>query len=434
VERTDFDSTLATPARTWLTRLFELLEGQQVNYVALRVDETVLPSGDELDLLVHPASFDPLLDQIRALCLETDDLHVVFWRVRPRLAATVLLTRPGSTGSDDRCWLDIRTGLHKGGRVLYDGSQLRRGWTLWDEDLGVRRLDDDRECALLLLRNASDGRTLHARHERILRRRRSPALPEVVRELGYDPAALEEGRVVPLRGVLRTRMLRYSLRSVAGRLRTRASGLNVVLYGPDGVGKSSQAQLLADHWRSLGVRASGVQTYHAFVPTASLTRHAARRTTSLKTSAYRRARPRGPRAVLVGLSYLKRLLLVVSRLHPQLREGKIMIHDRYLLDVFLKAQKEHGDRVRSLEKVLSALTPAGDLLFVLRAEPEVVSARTGELSPAEVAAAYELLDDCLATSRSTPVDVDANLALEHVQETLVRHLLRTLTDRFLTSR
>jgi dTMP kinase len=434
VERTDLDSTPGSPARTWLTRLFELLEDEQVNYVALRVDETVLPSGDELDILVHPASFTPLLDQIRALCRETGTLQVVFWRVRPRLAATVLLTRLGSTGSADRCWLDIRTGLHKGGRVLYDGSQLAREWTIWDEDLGVRRLDDDRECALLLLRNASDGRTLHARHERILRRRRSPALPGVVRALGYDPAALEEGRVVPLRGVLRTRKLRYSLRSVAGRLRTRTSGLNVVLYGPDGVGKSSQAQLLADHWRSLGVRATGVQTYHAFVPTASLTRHAARRTTSLKTSAYRRARPRGPRAVLVALSYLKRLLLVASRLRPQLREGKIMIHDRYLLDVFLKAQKEHGDRVRSLEKVLSALTPAGDLLFVLRAAPEVVSARTGELSPAEVAAAYELLDDCLAASRSTPVDVDANLALEQVQGTLVRHLLRSQTERFLSSR
>jgi thymidylate kinase len=434
VERTDSDSTLGTPARPWLTRLFELLEGQQVNYVTLRVDETVLSSGAELDLLVHPASFDPLVDQIRALCLEIDDLHVVFWRVRPRLAATVLLTRPGSTGCADGCWLDIRTGLHKGGQVLYDGSQLRRKLTIWDDELGVRRLDDDRECALLLLRNASDGRTLHARHERILRLRRSPALHSVVRELGFDPAALEVGRVVPLRGVLRTRMLRYALRSVAGRLRTRASGLNVVLYGPDGVGKSSQAQLLADHWRSLGARASGVQTYHAFVPTASLTRHAARRTTSLKTSAYRRARPRGPRAVLVALSYLKRLLLVASRLRPQLREGKIMIHDRYLLDVFLKAQKEHGDRVRWLEKVLSALTPAGDLLFVLRAEPAVVSARTGELSPAEVAVAYQLLDDCLATSRSIPVDVDANVALEHVQEKLVDHLLRTQTERFLASR
>jgi thymidylate kinase len=434
VQQSDAGNATAPVGRAWLSSLFELLEQRQVNYVALRVDESVLRSGGELDLLVHPGSFALLLDGLRALCVQQRDLRVVFWRVRPRLAATIVLTHPRPDGSTDHCWLDIRTGLHKAGRILYDGTELRPSETLWDEELGLRRLDDDRECALLLLRNASDGRLPNARHERILRRGGAAALPQVVRDLGFDPDALEAGRVAPAGRSRRSRQVRYYLRSAVGRLRAESSGINVVLYGPDGVGKSSQAELLAAFCRSSGVRRTGVRTYHAFVPTESLTTHAARRSTSLKTGAYRRARLPASRAVLLIVSYLKRLALVTFRLRPQLRRGTIMIHDRYLLDVFLKAQKEHGERIPPVERVLSALTPSRDLLFVLRASPAAVSARTGELSPAEVRAAYVLLDSCLAVSRSPSIDIDADRSPEQVQAALVDRLLRAQTDRFVSSR
>ena len=220
-----------------------------------------------------------------------------------------------------------------------------------------------------------------------------------------------------------------------GRRRSLANGgVNVAIYGPDGVGKSSVAAALAASLRNLGVPAPAVRTYHAFVDTDELTVRAESTATAVKASAYGRAAHPRLRASVLVVAYLKRLLLLLLEIRPWIRGGGIAVHDRYLLDVFLKSQKTQPDLMPVLESLLPRFAPSDDLVFVLRADPEVVSARTGELEPAEVLAAYALLDRCLSRSRCAHRDVDANLEAEAVRSRLVQAVLDRQTQRFLARR
>jgi thymidylate kinase len=219
----------------------------------------------------------------------------------------------------------------------------------------------------------------------------------------------------------------HSAMSSAGR--SASGGLNIVLYGPDGVGKSSAAETLARSLRDHGVPDDQVLTYHAFIETADLQERAGSTGTAVKVKTYSRARRPLVRTVLLTMAFVKRLVIRGLKVRPRLRRGAIVIHDRYLLDVFLKSQKTHPEPLPLLEGLLSRFVPTTDLVFVLRADPEVVSSRTGELNPKEVQAAYELLDRCLQAS-SKHVDIDANRPTAEVDASLLRHVLAEQTRRF----
>ena len=210
----------------------------------------------------------------------------------------------------------------------------------------------------------------------------------------------------------------------------RNGGVNVAIYGPDGVGKSSVTAALAAALRDLGVPSAAVRTYHAFVDIDELEVRAESTSTAVKASAYGRAAKPQLRAAVLVVAYLKRLLLLRLRIQPWIRAGGVAVHDRYLLDVFLKSQKTQPDPIPLLERLLPGLSPTDDLVFVLRAEPDVVSGRTGELQPAEVVDAYALLDRCLQNGHGTHLVVDANLAAEAVRLRLLRFLLDHQSRRF----
>ena len=340
--------------------------------------------------MIHPRSFRALIREIGEKCEAVDQLRVVAWKERPSHSASVHFGFRRSDGSWDFCLLDIRSGIHKNRTLLFDGSQLSRTNTLWDARLGLRRLNDDLESAILLLRNAIDGRRPSARHDRVLRARRSDNTRLAVQRLGFDDIALESGRVVRIRRAQLGRLIRYYLRSAYGRLRRPSSGLNIVLYGPDGCGKTTQALHLAKFLRAAGVRSSLIQTYHAFVEMEELPAYTAGRTSILGRKAYRRAHNRLAQQSLLTASYLRRLWAYATRLRPRIKRHILMIHDRYLFDVFLKFFKLHGRNYPFLTAALSRLAPKADVLFVLRADPEEIHARNTELSPEEIVATYHL--------------------------------------------
>jgi thymidylate kinase len=417
-------------ARPWLVDLIQGLEARGSRYVALRVDDDLLATGREIDLLVHPASLTGVLREVAALTRRTPAMSVVHWREYPRHAATVLIVNIGPTGAVDSCRLDIRTAIHKHGRLLADARAIRPDDTLWDADLGIRRLTDDLETALLALRNAIDRRTPSGRHRGILERRSSAGTFETVRRLGFDPQALREGHVEKVGPPSPLSRVRHATRALYGRALSRSSGLHVVLYGPDGVGKSTQGERLVDYLRRVGMRRDQVEAYHAFVPVERMPERSSSRSTAVKKNAYRKARTPILQVGLLTASYLKRLLLLGRTRIPGRRKGTISVHDRYLFDVFLKFQKSHGQTHPRLERFLARLSPSKDLVFVLRADPEVIAGRSRELNAAEIEEAYVTIDRCLAASRAEAVVVDANESPDRITATLIDHLTETQDGRF----
>jgi hypothetical protein len=428
-----------------LDDLFSTLEAEGARYAVLRGNAEVLRSGQELDLLVPPAALRTVLKAIFALAVRDTSIRIAYWRELPFHAATVILVWRGNEGAMEHYFFDIRCGIHKRGHLLLDGRDLGQDTTIWDPRFRFRRLSDELECGLLLVRNALDQREPKSRHEWILRHRWTEAVPVVVRQLGFEYDVASRRATVPAGSVHRTRgqwkRLCYTLRGVYGRARCRSGGVNIVFYGPDGVGKSTQAELVADFFRGIGVGARRVEVYHAFKRVDD----APRRTTgdtgepkshsALRHKAYKRARGLPARVLLLTGSFVKRLLIHRFRLVRKVKRGAILLHDRYFLDVFLKFFKLHGARLRRLEGVLGSMCPNDDMVFILRADPHVVSSRTGELTAPEVADTYELLDACLAHGHASnpPVDIDANRDVEQVLQEVLDHALRSQTEDCLKS-
>lgn len=421
-------------ARTWVSDLFEALERRDLHYVALRSDEELLASGREIDLLVHPGHLARVLDETARLCESRPELKVVYWREYPRHAATVILTTRSDTGHLDDCRLDIRSAIHKHGLILVDASRIRREETLWDTDLGVRRLIDPLEVALLILRNTVDGRTPNDRHSGILSRQPSPSvLGRAVARLGFDESALRERGNVQASTPQITAKLNYGLRALYGRALKRASGLNVALYGPDGVGKSTQSHRIAGFFDELGL-SSRTRMYHAFVPTSELTSRSASKTVEVKKKMFRRTHSPVVMLGLMSASYLKRLPKVIGMHRAARRKGTISIHDRYLLDVFLKLHKTRARRWPRAEIMLARLMPSSDLIFLLRADPATIADRSDELEREEVVNAYAFIERCLARSRSPVFVIDANATADSVSLAIEDRIREVQNQRFLAYR
>lgn len=425
-----------TFVKSWLRVFFSRLEQRGAVFVGLRVDSSLFRPNCEIDVLVHPGSLSAVLEEIRHVCGAFPSLRVAYWNAMPRHAATIILTWDGGKGDWEHFFLDIRCGIRKQGKLLFDGSSLRRDLTVWDPDLGLRRLTDEYEAALLLLRNTLDGRLPSSRHVEILRTRNSGDVAQATQALGWrngnDLNAASAALPVPRVSLKRSgTLVAYAGRAMWGRIRRRTLSLNIVIYGPDGVGKSTQADLLADFFRHVGIR--NVHVYHHLTGRGALPSGGSPKpATAAKRHVYRTvSRPSTVNAV-VTLSYLKKLWVVLSRIRPLLRRGHVVIHDRYLLDVFQKFQKSRGFQVPWLERVLPRLTPREPFVMVLLGSPEVISARTGELSPDEVAASYELLFECLAAAGDR-VDgwttIDANRSAEDVHKEIVDHVVAVQTHR-----
>lgn len=421
-------------ARPWVSDLFEAFERRDLHYVALRSDKELLATGREIDLLVHPGHLAHLLDETALLCESRPELKVVYWREYPRHAATVILTTRSDTGHLDHCRLDIRSAVHKHGLILVGASRIRKEETHWDKVIGVRRLIDPLETALLILRNIIDGRSPNDRHKGILSRRPSPSVfDRAVARLGFDESALRERGDVQARNSQLTAKLNYGLRSLYGRVLKRASGLNIALYGPDGVGKSTQTRRIAGFFDELGL-SNRTRTYHAFVPTSEMTNRSASKTVEVKKKVFRRTHSPVVLLGLMSVSYLKRLPKVVSMHRAAKRKGTISIHDRYLLDVFLKLHKTRARRWPRAEVMLARLMPSSDVIFLLRADPATIADRSNELSREEVVNAYAFIERCLARSKSPVFVIDANATTDSVSLAIEDRIREVQNQRFLLYR
>jgi thymidylate kinase len=428
----------AVPAAV-LRQFFTSLDRTGVVAVALRFDESLLASNRELDLLVEPSGLRTVvaeLVEVSRLC----GADVAYIRYLPRHAATVILAWPEAYDTYASYWFDIRTSICKRGHVLLDGTRLREVARHQDARHGVRTLPNDIEVALLMLRNAFDMRTPSPRHTRIIGEANSVSVEGAVRWLGYEvePSAESSQQTLDLdairvRSRLRwfVRVTRHASRALIGRLGASHLGASVAIYGPDGVGKSTQAELLGEFLR--GLRVHRVRVYHYFREVDPDNR--GRRSTwgtrraSTKKRLYRESRPGGLVLILV-LSYVRKLLQAHLIFGHYRRQGYVLVHDRFLLDVLQKAFTSTSSRFLWLERLFGLTESGSDLRLLLVADPGDIVARSDELNLDEIRESYAIYRSSLLGGRRAATEaIEAVGPADSVQADIRQRFLSSQAAR-----
>jgi thymidylate kinase len=200
----------------------------------------------------------------------------------------------------------------------------------------------------------------------------------------------------------------------------RPPGVSVLLFGPDGVGKSAVIARLQE-LHALLFRRSAL--YH-FCP--MLLR---KKNTGIVTEPHQLP----PRSMLV--SWLKVLyyfadhwLGYLLQLWPAKFQSACIIFDRHFDDLLIDPRRYRIQRSAWLVRVLRRLLPPRDRVYVLDAPPEVVRQRKTELSVEELARQRAALRQ-LAASDPHFVVVDATAPIEAVARTIARDVIESLAAR-----
>jgi thymidylate kinase len=290
------------------------------------------------------------------------------------------------------------------------------------------------DAALLLVRNHLDRRPFTERHLRIIERADSVGIQDALCRLGfYWDASSPNSTMTSPRWSPSPKFfwkwLWYAMRAMWGRMGRTSSGMNVIFYGPDGVGKSTQADRLVEFFKQIGMRR--VTVFHSFVEAKRLSTHTKRIKQVAKTTVYGAVKHTWVLHLIILASYLQKLFWVVCVLRPRAKRGDVLIHDRYLLDVFQKATKVRGIHFTRLERALARISSLDPCTFVLHADSEIVAARKNELSPEEIARSYGALFTSLKSQRGscTPHLIDANRGIENVHRDVVERVLEFQATR-----
>ena len=226
------------------------------------------------------------------------------------------------------------------------------------------------------------------------------------------------------------RFLRNRLHGQVDRLRRvwRPDGLNLVLLGPDGAGKSSVTD-------ALGPRLAGVFARSAcwgFAPAAvQRLLHGRNRSTDTPHALPPRSVAMSvARAVLYWFVYYQ-FGYVIRRL--AMARSTLVLNDRHFVDVLVDPKRYRYGGPGWLVRLIWRVIPKPDLIVVLDAPPEVLQARKQEVSFAETArqrGAYRALAQSLRNGHV----VDATRPLERVAgdvtDIVLRHLSMRVARRF----
>jgi thymidylate kinase len=223
------------------------------------------------------------------------------------------------------------------------------------------------------------------------------------------------------------RVIANRLRRIAGRFKRffgPAGGLNIIFLGPDGAGKSSVTQAVAQQLAGAFART----TCHSFPP--ELLHRLLRRTRGPDRLPHA-APPRSilasvTRAVFYWFVYYTLGYCVTVRL--ALARATLVLHDRHLIDAVVDARRYRYGGPLWLLRLIWRLVPKSDLVILLDAPPDVLQARKQEVPFAETARQREAYLAFVGIMKNGHV-VDAARPLTQVVGDVNDIILRYLTAR-----
>ncbi len=191
-----------------------------------------------------------------------------------------------------------------------------------------------------------------------------------------------------------------------------AGGCYVVVAGPDGTGKST----VVDHLRA-GLASPVLHLHHRPRVLGGLTTHAGPVTEPHKYPPY----PRPISLAKVLYLFADNLLGWILRIRPVLRRGGTVIMERGWWDLAVDPARYRLRPHPRLVATLGRLLPSPSATVLLLADTDVLTARTDELDPAELArqvAAWRALPTARLRSREIDVSAPLPVVLDRVRSAL----------------
>jgi thymidylate kinase len=396
--RVDDDAAPGWPA-TFLGRLADAMDRAGVRWVILRNHQD-LPDriGHDVDFIVHPDDAATVELVIRGVVSQAG-----LFLVRSYVGIEHHSFDVAASDLTGRLFLhvDIQTSMQFRGRRLIDAEDLladrRRSGRVWVPSPGVEGYGILLHAALNkhALKPKYRGRVvaIELEHPGGIERAATRDLgPELARKLGAvrteaDLLALtdELQRAIDRRhraNAVRRPMFEVRSALTQARLRLRPRGLFVCFLGPDGSGKSSTtelvAQILGAQQAVLPVRRVYMGSGTPVLPTRKLTRrmHGIKKDGEGKAQEIRDVTPRRLRGALHVTA--DEILRYWVQVRPRLSPHGIVLADRYAYDLFRVNNAKV--RTRWFRRIGTFLIPAPDITFFLEGDPAVIAERKRELT------------------------------------------------------
>lgn len=355
------------------------MHAEQIRFLVLRYSSAYSPLESEIDLLVPPRSKDAFVQSFLS------GLHPSCKCIGFKSGVTgirVLLadiSNDGQVTTVTSFALDIRELIVKDGAILADYHEVEAAGRSEQDDLPVPA--PAVQSALLIARNVWARRALSPRHHDILKRGWTADATRLanrflVRAEGDDYASAVSNAirmpVPPLRNAANpiTRGLVFVRHVSLSRVSSRRPSV-LVLYGPDGVGKTTTAAAVASVLRAGGVRTVAQHYSDSLIDESYLTRE------GQKVISVPAARPRASL-----WSRVKRVVLFPAR-HVQFAldirrktSSDVVVYDRFCFDHLFK-----GDAALDLSQATRVI--AATVFRAMRPRRGVVNVML-ELDPAEI--------------------------------------------------
>ena len=231
------------------------------------------------------------------------------------------------------------------------------------------------------------------------------------------------GLQADLHGVLRWSRLTGWIKDtgrIASRI-VRPTGLQIVILGPDGCGKSSVAEDLVPRLAPMFRR---IRRFHLFPSVLRSDSHSA------PVEEPHGMPPRSTPASIVKIGYWWTLYTVgwLTQLFPGKCRSTLLMFDRYYHDILVDPRRYRFDGPMWLARLIGGLIPGPDLWIVLDAPADVLQTRKQEVSFEESSRqrkAYERF----ARQCKNAVVIDASLPLDEVVSEALEAVVDYMAER-----